>query len=164
MDMKSYYYCYYYYFITANRFLPGGSVTISHNITIRHNTQIPISHKITQHAKKNTARKATQIIREILRTMSKMQKEIKAIPVTGRGGCEMSWIPHCLDNESKTRNSYVFWDITSYSPLKINRFFRGTGHFHLQVQRISQARNHREAKLAYTSTMKMVVTFRREAC
>jgi hypothetical protein len=35
--------------------------------------------------------------------------------------------------------SSFFWDITSCSPLKVNRHFGGTCHLHLQGQRISHA-------------------------
>jgi hypothetical protein len=51
------------------------------------------------------------------------------------------------------------------SPLKINRCFGGTYHFHLQGRKISQVKNQREAGskqrssyLAYSSTLKMEVT------
>jgi hypothetical protein len=37
--------------------------------------------------------------------------------------------------------SYIFWDIMSCSPLRINRHFGGTCHLYLQGRRISQARN-----------------------
>jgi hypothetical protein len=43
--------------------------------------------------------------------------------------------------------SFNFWDITPYSPLKVNRSFGGTYRFNLQVRRINQARNHCEAGL-----------------
>jgi hypothetical protein len=36
------------------------------------------------------------------------------------------------------------WDITPYSPLKVNRRFWGTNHVHLQCRRISQAINQHE--------------------
>jgi hypothetical protein len=39
------------------------------------------------------------------------------------------------------KNSSIFWDITSHSPLKVNRRFGGTWRLHLQGRRISQARN-----------------------
>jgi hypothetical protein len=41
--------------------------------------------------------------------------------------------------------SYVFWDITPCSPLKVNRRLRRICRLHLQGWRISQARNHHEA-------------------
>jgi hypothetical protein len=40
--------------------------------------------------------------------------------------------------------SAIFWDITPYSPLKVNRRF-GRTCLRLQNRRISQARNRREA-------------------
>jgi hypothetical protein len=46
----------------------------------------------------------------------------------------------------------IFWDITPCSPFKVNRRFGGTCRLHLQVLRISQARNYREATcLIHTS-------------
>jgi hypothetical protein len=44
-----------------------------------------------------------------------------------------------------TDNS-IFWNITSYSPLKVNWRFGGTCHFHLHGQRISQERNQYESR------------------
>jgi hypothetical protein len=41
--------------------------------------------------------------------------------------------------------SSVFWDITPFSPLKVNRRFGGTRRLHVQGRRISQARNQRKA-------------------
>jgi hypothetical protein len=41
--------------------------------------------------------------------------------------------------------SSVFWDITPYSPLKVNRRFRGTYWIHLQGGRISREKNQRES-------------------
>jgi hypothetical protein len=41
--------------------------------------------------------------------------------------------------------SYIFWDITPYSSLKVNWCFGGICRVHLQGQRISQARNQHEA-------------------
>jgi hypothetical protein len=41
--------------------------------------------------------------------------------------------------------SSIFWDITPYSPLKVNRRFGVTGCLHLQGRRINQAINQREA-------------------
>jgi hypothetical protein len=55
--------------------IPGGSGT-----TIRHNTQIHISHNITHHAQKNTAHKTTQTMKDSLHTMNTTQKS-KDIPV-----------------------------------------------------------------------------------
>jgi hypothetical protein len=40
--------------------------------------------------------------------------------------------------------SSVFWDITPYNPLKVNRCFRGTCGLHFQGRRKRQARNQRE--------------------
>jgi hypothetical protein len=37
-----------------------------------------------------------------------------------------------------------FWDITPYSPVKVNRHFGGTNSPYLQGRRVSQARNQRE--------------------
>jgi hypothetical protein len=37
--------------------------------------------------------------------------------------------------------NFIFWDITSCSPLKVNRCFGGTCCLHLQDRRINQARN-----------------------
>jgi hypothetical protein len=39
----------------------------------------------------------------------------------------------------------IFWDTTSCRTLKVSRRFGGTRRLHLQVLRISQARNQREA-------------------
>jgi hypothetical protein len=39
--------------------------------------------------------------------------------------------------------SSILWDITPVSPLKVNRHFGGTCRLHLQVRRISQAKNQR---------------------
>jgi hypothetical protein len=39
----------------------------------------------------------------------------------------------------------LFWNITPYSLLKVNRHFGQTCHLHLQGQRISQERNQHEA-------------------
>jgi hypothetical protein len=39
----------------------------------------------------------------------------------------------------------VFWDITSYDPVKVSRRFEGTYRLHLQGRRVSQARNPHEA-------------------
>jgi hypothetical protein len=44
-----------------------------------------------------------------------------------------------------THKSYIFWDITPCSPLKVSRRFGGTYLIHHHGQRISQARNLREA-------------------
>jgi hypothetical protein len=40
---------------------------------------------------------------------------------------------------------YIFWDVTQFSPLKVNRRFGGTYRLHLQGQIINQVRNQREA-------------------
>jgi hypothetical protein len=42
--------------------------------------------------------------------------------------------------------SSIFWDITPYSPLKVNQRFGGTCRLHLQDRRISLARNYREIR------------------
>jgi hypothetical protein len=41
--------------------------------------------------------------------------------------------------------STVFWDITPFGQLKLNRRFRATCLLHLQGRRISQAKNQRKA-------------------
>jgi hypothetical protein len=41
--------------------------------------------------------------------------------------------------------SFIFLDITPCSPMKVNQRFGGTCRFHIQGQRISQARNQRKA-------------------
>jgi hypothetical protein len=41
---------------------------------------------------------------------------------------------------------FIFWDITSCNPLKVNRRFGGTSRLHLRGRRISQARNQRESR------------------
>jgi hypothetical protein len=46
-----------------------------------------------------------------------------------------------------------FWDITAYSPLKVNGRFGRTCHLHLQIRTISQARM--VSCLVYSSTLKM---------
>jgi hypothetical protein len=61
---------------------------------------MPIPHKIAYHDKNNTAHKATQIIKDTLHAMNKMQRENKAILVTGREDCEILRIPHCPDSDS----------------------------------------------------------------
>jgi hypothetical protein len=48
-------------------------------------------------------------------------------------------------NHTYTLRSSIFWDITSCSLLKVNRRIDRTYHLHLQVRRISQARNQHEA-------------------
>jgi hypothetical protein len=40
--------------------------------------------------------------------------------------------------------SFIFWDITLWSPLKVNQSFGGTLSLHLQGQRISPVRNQSE--------------------
>jgi hypothetical protein len=40
-----------------------------------------------------------------------------------------------------TINSYIFWDITPCSPVKVNRRFGRKYHLHLQGLRVSQERN-----------------------
>jgi hypothetical protein len=65
----------------------------------------------------------------------------------------------CPKNSRKTYSTFVykvrskdlshrvvFWD-TSCSPLKVNRRFGGTCRLHLQVRRMSQIRNYREARI-----------------
>jgi hypothetical protein len=60
----------------------------------------------------------------------------------------------------------IFWDIMQCNPLTVNRHFGGTCCFHLQGQRISQARKQAlpatcfmlVSCLAYSFTLKMEVT------
>jgi hypothetical protein len=47
--------------------------------------------------------------------------------------------------------SYVFWDITLYSPVKVNRRFGGTYCLHLQGRSISQVRNQNGAGIKQRS-------------
>jgi hypothetical protein len=44
------------------------------------------------------------------------------------------------------KNSFLFWDITPYSPLKVNRRFGRTCWLRLHGRRISRARKHRESR------------------
>jgi hypothetical protein len=46
---------------------------------------------------------------------------------------------------SKLYKSYIFWDTTSHSPLRVNQHFGGTSRLHFQCQRISQARYEHQA-------------------
>jgi hypothetical protein len=41
--------------------------------------------------------------------------------------------------------SYIFWDITPSSPLKVNRRLGGKSGLHLQGRRVGQARNQHKA-------------------
>jgi hypothetical protein len=41
--------------------------------------------------------------------------------------------------------SPVFWDVTSCSPVKVNRHYGGTCRLYLQCQRVSQAKDQHEA-------------------
>jgi hypothetical protein len=66
--------------------------------------------------------------------------------------------PHILSKhlpggtENKHKNlhqivkSTIFWDITPFSPLKVNRRFGVTYHLHLQGRSISRARNQRKSR------------------
>jgi hypothetical protein len=64
--------------------------------------------------------------------------------------------------------STIFWDITPYGPLKVNRRFWGIYCLHLQDRNISRARNQRNSSWprvlalvscsAYSSTLKMEET------
>jgi hypothetical protein len=45
------------------------------------------------------------------------------------------------------KKSSIFWNITPYSPLKVNRNFGGTYLLHLQGRRKCRARNQRESRL-----------------
>jgi hypothetical protein len=51
--------------------------------------------------------------------------------------------------------SSIFWDTTSWSPLKVNRRFEGTICLHLHCQRISQGKTEHEAS---SSPLKMKET------
>jgi hypothetical protein len=44
--------------------------------------------------------------------------------------------------------SFILWNITPTSSLKVDRCFRGTYHLHLQGRRISQTKKQHEAELA----------------
>jgi hypothetical protein len=63
----------------------------------------------------------------------------------------------------------IFWDITPYSPLKVNRRFGGTDYLHSQGRRISQASNQYEAgskqspKMEATCSSETLVDFQRTA-
>jgi hypothetical protein len=50
--------------------------------------------------------------------------------------------------EQKTYNLniYIYWDMTSCNPLKVNGYFVGTSRLHLQDRRISQARTKNKLK------------------
>jgi hypothetical protein len=50
----------------------------------------------------------------------------------------------------------IFWSITPCSPLKMNRRFGGTYRLHLQVRRISRARNQRESSWQVTSACNLI--------
>jgi hypothetical protein len=39
------------------------------------------------------------------------------------------------------KDSYIFWDITPCSPVKVDRRFGGTYRYHPQDRRVSQTRN-----------------------
>lgn len=56
--------------------------------------------------------------------------------------------------------SSVFWDVSPYSPLKVNLWFSGTCCFHLQGQRIGQSKNHHEigSKQSYLAVCFMLVS------
>jgi hypothetical protein len=55
--------------------------------------------------------------------------------------------------------SFIFWDITPCCPLKVNRRFGEKFHLHLQGQRISRARNHRESWALLTTCFHTVFLF-----
>jgi hypothetical protein len=60
--------------------------------------------------------------------------------------------PHrssCDDTTPRNFNSYIFWDITPRSPLKVKRRFRGTYGLHLQGRIISRERNQHESRLTF---------------
>jgi hypothetical protein len=52
-----------------------------------------------------------------------------------------------LREEQRLRvKSYVFWDVTSCSPFRVNRRFEGTCRLHPQSRRISQIREQHEGR------------------
>jgi hypothetical protein len=53
----------------------------------------------------------------------------------------------------------IIWDITSYSPLKVNRRFGGTYDLHLQGQRISQARIQRVSRCLFLPSAFTMVSY-----
>jgi hypothetical protein len=80
----------------------------------------------------------------------------------------LSVIYSCLKRCSNMEfpKSSIFCDIAPCSRLKVSHSFGGTCRFHLQIRRISQARNQREAgikqSLAYSSILKMEATYSSE--
>jgi hypothetical protein len=55
---------------------------------------------------------------------------------------------HAYVKENRTEvKSSVFWDITPYIAVKVNRRFRGTFYLKFQARRINQTRNQRESRL-----------------
>jgi hypothetical protein len=67
---------------------------------------------------------------------------------------KLIWIQHIaarrLSNSALLKSS-VFWDIMPFSPLKVNRHFRGTYHLHFQSRIVSQARNQHVAVIRQSS-------------
>jgi hypothetical protein len=63
--------------------------------------------------------------------------------------------------------SFILWDVTPWSPPKVDWRFGGTCRLHLQGRRIGQARNQRESRwqadlfssLAYSLTLNMAAIF-----
>jgi hypothetical protein len=85
-------------------------------------------------------------------------------------GSRFLWQLSTEGRVNSAMKSSNFWDITSCSPFKVNRRFRGTCRLHLQGQWIIQTRNQRESrwqaepylppasKLACSSTLKKEAT------
>jgi hypothetical protein len=78
---------------TASGVLPCGSVA-----SIRQNTQIHISHKMTHHTQTNQSTQS-YTVKDTLHTMNKMRKKSKAIPVAGRG-----WLQRVVINQDRNRS------------------------------------------------------------
>jgi hypothetical protein len=66
--------------------------------------------------------------------------------------CQWSLVATCIVREKCLKRTVkhvkccVFWDIPPCSSLKVNQRFGGTYHFHLQVRKISPARNQHESR------------------
>jgi hypothetical protein len=58
-----------------------------------------------------------------------------------------------------TIKTTIFWDITPFSPLKVNRRFGGTNRLHLQGRRINRARNQRESRWQAEQILLICVIF-----
>jgi hypothetical protein len=57
-----------------------------------------------------------------------------------------------FSKQNSVLKNYIFWDVTQYSLLKVNRSFGGTCRIHLQAWKTSQARNRRQASRALLAT------------